>query len=264
VRVVVLGTGTSHGVPAIGCRCAVCTSPDPRDRRTRVSVAVRWRDRSLLIDTAPEFRLQAIRSDLRRVDAVLYTHSHADHIFGLDDLRRFNEMQDGEMPIYGTAATLDDLRRSFRYVFVPTQAGGGKPKLDLRTLVAGSYEIAGLPVEAIQVFHGELEVLAYRFGDFAYVTDVSRIPEASMERLRGLHTLILGALRWEPHPTHFSVEQALEVAAELQPARTFFTHIAHNLGHAEVERGLPPSVRLAYDGLVLNVSETDDAAPRDL
>jgi phosphoribosyl 1,2-cyclic phosphate phosphodiesterase len=255
MRVTVLGSGTSHGIPAIGCGCEVCSSPDPRDRRFRCSISVQWRGRSILVDTPPEFRLQSIRSHLRRVDLLLYTHSHADHIFGLDDVRRYNEMQGVELPIYSAAETLEDLQRSFRYVFVTTQLGGGKPKLALTPIEGDRVNWEGLEIEAIPIWHGKLPVLAFRFGDFAYVTDTSEIPASSMERLRGLDTLILGALRWEEHPTHFNIDQALAVVAELRPRRTFFTHIAHTVGHRETEARLPSGVRLAYDGLVLDVPE---------
>ncbi len=255
MRVTILGSGTSHGVPAVGCHCPVCTSPDPRDRRTRCSIAVEWRGETLLVDTPPELRQQVIRSGIRRVDALLYTHDHADHLFGLDDVRRFNELQEGEVPVFGRERTLETLRRAFRYVFVPTQVGGGKPKLALTPLPGDVLEWAGCRIEVIPVFHGRLEVLAFRFAEFAYVTDVSSIPPASLERLRGLDTLVLDALRWEEHPTHFSIPEALEIVAELRPRRTFFTHIAHNLPHAETERELPSGVRLAYDGLILDLPD---------
>ena len=255
MRVTVLGSGTSHGIPAVGCHCPVCTSPDPRDRRTRCSILIQWHGQTLLVDTAPELRQQMVRSNVHRIDALLYTHDHADHLFGLDDVRRFNEMQEGEIPVFGREATLETLRRAYRYVFVPTQVGGGKPKLALTPLPGDFLEWHGCRVEVIPVFHGALEVLAFRFGDFAYVTDVSSIPPESMERLRGVRTLILDALRWEEHPTHYNVAQALEVVRELAPERTFFTHIAHNLGHAETERRLPPGVRLAYDGLILDMPD---------
>jgi phosphoribosyl 1,2-cyclic phosphate phosphodiesterase len=216
---------------------------------------VQWRGKSILVDTPPEFRLQSIRSHLQRVDLLLYTHSHADHIFGLDDVRRYNEMQGVELPIYSAAETLEDLKRSFRYVFVPTQLGGGKPKLALTPIEGDRVNRDGLEIEAIPIWHGKLPVLGFRFGNFAYVTDTSEIPASSMERLRGLDTLILGALRWEEHPTHFNIDQALAVVAELKPRRTFFTHIAHTVGHRETEARLPSGVRLAYDGLVLDLPD---------
>jgi phosphoribosyl 1,2-cyclic phosphate phosphodiesterase len=255
LRVTVLGSGTSHGIPAVGCHCHVCASPDPRDTRTRCSIAVRWRGKTLLVDTPPELRQQVIRSHVPRVDAIFFTHSHADHVFGLDDVRRFNEMQGGDMPVFAHPDTLRVLERAFWYVFAETQAGGGKPKLALTPLEGDRLVWEGLRVEVIPVFHGELEVQAFRFGDFAYVTDVSRIPPESLARLRGLDTLILGALRWEPHPTHFSIDQSLEVVRELAPRRTFFTHMAHTVAHAETERRLPGAVRLAYDGLAFSVDE---------
>lgn len=255
MRLTFLGTGTSHGIPAIQCRCAVCCSPDPRDRRTRPSAWVRWRGASFLIDCAPELRLQAVRSNLSRVDAILLTHSHADHLFGLDDVRRFNEIQAAPLPVFGTAETLAHVRRAYDYVFRVTQAGGGKPSLELREIGPGPLPWSGPPVEAIPVFHGALEVMAFRFGSTAYVTDVSRIPSASMARLRGLEVLVLDALRWEPHPTHLTIEQAVQVAAELGARRTYFTHMAHTVAHAETDRGLPPGVRLAYDGLTVEAPD---------
>ncbi|MGV3722689.1 MAG: MBL fold metallo-hydrolase [Actinomycetota bacterium] len=255
MRITILGSGTSHGIPSVGCNCAICASPDPRDIRTRCAIMVEWRGKTLVVDTPPEFRQQVIRSHVRRVDALLFTHAHADHIFGLDDIRRFNEIQGGEMPVFGRADTLDDLRRTFSYVFRTTQLGGGKPVLSLQPIEGDRLEWEGLAIETIPVFHGNWEIAAYRFGDFAYVTDASRIPEASLDRLRGLDTLILDALRWEPHPTHFCIEEALAAVAELKPRRTFFTHLAHTVPHAETERRLPPGVRLAYDGLVLTVPD---------
>ncbi len=255
MRVTILGSGTSHGIPAVGCSCRVCTSPDPRDHRGRCSVVVEWRGVTFLVDTPPELRRQVIRAHLTRLDAILYTHSHADHLFGLDDVRRFNDLQGDELPVFGSAATLEDVRRAYRYVFVPTQEGGGKPRLGLRPIRGDALEWRGVRVEAIPVFHGELEILGYRFGPFAYVTDVSRIPERSVERLEGLDTLILGALRWEPHPTHFTIEQALEAIHRLRPRRAFLTHLAHTVAHAETEHRLPPGVRLGYDGLVLTLPE---------
>jgi phosphoribosyl 1,2-cyclic phosphate phosphodiesterase len=254
MKVTFLGTGTSHGIPAVGCACAVCCSPDPRDRRTRCSVLVEWQGKSLLVDTAPELRLQAVRSHVRRVDAILFTHSHADHIFGLDDVRRFNEIQGGELPVFGRPDVLDDLRCAFSYVFRETQAGGGKPKLALTPVEGEGFEFAELRVEAIPIMHGRLPITAFRFGPFAYATDASSVPPESMERLRGLDTLALGALREEWHPTHFTIDQAIAVAAELAPRRTYFVHMAHTVPHRATEARLPPGVRLAYDGLVVEVA----------
>jgi len=207
------------------------------------------------VDTPPELRQQLIRSHVRRLDAILFTHTHADHLFGLDDVRRFNDLQGGELPVYARPADLAAIRQAYRYIFVPTQAGGGKPQLRLCPIDGDRLEIGSLVIEAIPVLHGELEVTAFRFGAFAYVTDVSAIPAASRDRLRGLDTLALGALRHEPHPTHFTLAAALDVVDDLAPRRAYFVHMSHGLPHRVTNLGLPPSVRLAYDGLILDVPD---------
>jgi phosphoribosyl 1,2-cyclic phosphate phosphodiesterase len=255
VRVTFLGTGTSHGVPSPACSCEVCCSPDPRDNRTRCSILVEWQGCSILVDTPPELRQQVIRSHVRRIDAILYTHSHADHIMGLDDVRRYNALQGGELPIYARPDVLDDIERAFRYIFVETQEGGGKPQVRLVPIEGEMIDLGTLRVEAIPLYHGELQISAFRFGSFAYATDASAIPAASIERLRGLDTLVLSALRDEPHPTHFSVGESLAMVGELRPRRAFFTHMAHNLQHQSTNRQLPDHVRLAYDGLILDIVE---------
>lgn len=253
MRVTVLGSGTSHGIPAVACGCRVCASPDPRDRRTRCAIVVEWGGKRILVDTPPELRQQVVRSHIHRVDAILFTHAHADHMFGLDDVRRFNELQQGELPVFARPETLEALKQTFRYVFVPTQAGGGKPRLALTPFEGDRLEWEGLSIEAVPIYHGELPILGFRFGAFAYVTDASHIPETSLARLRNLDTLILGALRRDPHPTHFNIDQALEVVAELKPRRAFFTHMAHSVEHAPTDATLPPGVRLGYDGLILTI-----------
>lgn len=247
-----LGTGTSHGVPMIGCDCPVCVSSDPRNRRTRSSALVEVEGVNLLIDTTPELRLQALANDIRRVDAVLFTHAHADHIFGLDDVRRFNDLSHGSMPCFGSVATLETIRRAFEYVFVPTQVGGGKPLLEL-VPVEGAFEVAGARVTPIPVFHGCIQILGYRVGDLAYVTDCSAIPDSSAPFLEGLDVLVLGVLRPEPHETHFSVSQGLAVVERFRPRQAYFTHISHRLDHERTNLALPPGVQLAYDGLRLAV-----------
>src|SRR5579884_621084 len=223
MEIIVLGSGTSHGVPMIGCDCAVCRSENPKNKRTRPSILVRNAGHAILVDTTPELRLQALVNDVRRVDAVLFTHTHADHIFGLDDLRRFNDLSGEEIPIYGDSATLADIRRIYPYVFTETQAGGGKPRLSLHE-VERQFELFGLRIRSFYVQHGSLPVLAYRFdqpGDppksAAYVTDVSYIPPESFAELADLDLLILDAVRFEPHPTHFGLYQALDVALRLKP-----------------------------------------------
>lgn len=252
MKVTFLGTGTSYGVPIIGCDCAVCTSPNPKNRRTRASALVSENGAELLIDASVEFRLQCLANNIRQIDAVLLTHEHADHIFGLDDLRRFTIGRDRAMPIHASARTLQSVRRSFWYVFEQTQRGGGKPNFSLHEL-DHSQTICGVPIEAIDVFHGGMPITAFRIGDFAYVTDVSRIPPASFERLRGLDTLVLDALRPKPHPTHFSLSQAVEVTRQLNPRRAFFTHVTHDVEHEATNASLPEGMELAYDGLVIEV-----------
>jgi len=255
MRVTFLGTGTSHGIPSIGCQCRVCCSPDPRDVRTRCAVAIQCGERTLVIDTPPEFRQQAIRSHLTRIDALLMTHAHADHIFGLDDVRRNNDMQRGVLPVHATTRTLADLARVFHYVFAPGQIGGGVPRLAVAPIEGERFTAAGIEVEAIPVWHGRLPVTGFRIGRFAYVTDVSAIPPASLRRLRGLHTLVLSALRPAPHPTHFTLAQALAVVDDLAPERAYFVHMTHQVAHAETEATFPPGVRLAYDGLILTLTD---------
>lgn len=236
----------------IACDCRVCTSPDPRNRRLRSSVWIEHDGTSVVIDTTPEFRLQALNVGLRRLDAVLFTHSHADHIFGLDDVRRFNHLQRAAVAVYAEEGTLEDLRRVYRYVFTETQAGGGKPNLELRP-IQPRQQVGSLEVEAVRVMHGQLPILGYRIGRLAYLTDCSGLPAESRDRLRGLDLLVVSALRRKPHPTHFSVSQALEAVEDLRPRRALFTHIAHDLEHEELCRELPDGVDLAYDGQVVEV-----------
>lgn len=252
MKVTFLGTGTSHGIPMIGCDCTVCRSDDPHNKRTRASVLVEVNGVNLLIDTPPELRIQVLRENIRRVDAVLFTHAHADHLFGLDDMRRFNELSGRAMPCYGLESTLATVRRAFEYVFVPTQLGGSKPALDL-VAVDGEFSIGDVGIQPVEVLHGKMAVLGYRMGDFAYVTDVSHIPESSMQLLKGLEVLVLGVLRPQPHETHFSVDEGLQVVDRLRPKSVFFTHIAHKLDHESTNSWLPSNVRLAYDGLQITL-----------
>ncbi|MCE5200598.1 MAG: MBL fold metallo-hydrolase [Armatimonadota bacterium] len=247
-----LGTGTSHGVPMIACDCPVCTSDDPHNNRTRSSALIEVNGVRLLIDTGPEMRIQALREGITHVDAILFTHAHADHVFGLDDVRRFNDISNGAMPCYGSEQTLTTIRRAFDYVFRPTQIGGGKPKLDL-IKVDSPFEAAGVPVIPIPVLHGRIKVFGFRIGNFAYVTDCSQIPEQSMELLSDLDTLVLGVIRHEPHETHLCVNQGIEIAEKLTPHQTYFTHITHRLDHESTNRMLPDNIRLAYDGLRLTI-----------
>jgi phosphoribosyl 1,2-cyclic phosphate phosphodiesterase len=256
LKVTVLGSGTSTGVPAIGCDCAVCRSSDPRDRRTRPSIAIEVNGSSILVDTSTDLRMQALANDLRRVDAILFTHNHADHVFGLDDVRRYNHMQKAPISCYADADTVASLRRMFSYVFEPPkQQGGGLPQLTLFT-IAGPFCLAGVEIVPVPVMHGLLPVLGFRIGSFAYLTDCNHIPDESWPLLTadgGVRTIILDALRHRPHSTHFSVSEAVDVVARLGAERAYLTHISHDLPHAATCAQLPPGVELAYDGLVLTI-----------
>jgi phosphoribosyl 1,2-cyclic phosphate phosphodiesterase len=252
LQITVLGSGTSHGVPMIGCLCRVCTSTDPHDKRTRPSIVVGIGERNILIDTSPELRLQLVANHILHIDSVLYTHGHADHVHGVDDLRRFNERIGGPVPVYGEPDLLEDLKRRFPYIFTHQFVGGGIPSLELRG-IDGPFDLYGQHIVPVRVWHGMTPVLGFRFGRFAYVTDTSSIPEQSMALLRGLDVLILDALRIEPHPTHFNFAQALEVVKLLRPKQTYFTHLTHTTLHAKPEPPLPPGVFLAYDGLRLEI-----------
>ena len=253
VTITVLGSGTSTGVPTIGCRCAVCTSQDPRDSRLRPSVLLRYGGRNVLIDTTPDFRQQALRARLERLDAVLFTHSHADHIMGLDDVRPFNFRQRSSIPIYGAPEALETIHRAFEYIFADRAHDSSVPRLESHALDGSAFDLFGLEFLPIRLKHGRSLVYGYRFGGAAYLTDHSAIPEESLEQLHGLDVLFLDGLRHRPHPTHTTVERALRYVEQLAPERAFFTHICHELPHAETESALPPHVRLAYDGLEIEV-----------
>jgi len=249
----VLGSGTSMGVPTIGCDCAVCSSSDPRDRRLRPSIMVQWDGHTVLIDTSPDFREQAIRERIRRIDAVLYTHGHADHILGLDDVRplSFPRVTGGaKIPLYATENTARVLRGVFRYIFEADYKYGGLAQVEIHDIV-GPIELFGATFMPLVVNHGDYPIAAYRFGSAAYLTDFSSIPDETMAHLEGLDILILDALRRNPHPTHSTVENSLQIVESLKPKRTFFTHMSHDLPHEATNASLPENVRLSYDGLKL-------------
>ncbi len=252
MRLTFLGTGTSTGVPTVGCHCRVCTSVDPLDKRTRPSVALEFDGRVVLIDTTPDLRQQALREGLERLDAVVFTHAHADHVLGLDDTRVFYFRQQVPLPIYADPRTMASIRKIFAYVFDGTYKYGGVGKLDPH-VIDGPFELWGLKLVPVPVFHGDLPVLGFRFGNAAYVTDFSTIPDDSMALLEGLDVLVLDALRHKPHPTHSTVENSVKLVEQLKPQRAFFTHIAHQLAHAETNAALPSNVRLAHDGLRLEL-----------
>lgn len=256
LRVTFLGTGTSVGIPVITCSCHVCTSPDPRNRRLRASLLLEWpadtpdgRAR-VLVDTATDLREQALRARLDRLDAVVYTHAHADHILGLDELRIYNFVHREPIPLYGSEATLETIQRMFGYAFDP--AGVGVPRLEPRP-VRERLELLGAAIELIPVLHGGMEVYALRVGDFAYVTDCNEIPRAAAQRLEGLDTLVIDALRRDPHRSHFSLDEALAEIERLRPRRALLTHLSHAFDHAALEEELPPGVRVATDGMQLEI-----------
>jgi phosphoribosyl 1,2-cyclic phosphate phosphodiesterase len=234
VRITVLGSGTSAGVPTIGCNCDVCTSSDPRDQRLRPSILIRAGERNILIDTTPDFRTQALRARIRRLDAILFTHEHADHIMGLDDVRPFNFRQQGAIPFYASAQTMETIQRAFQY-------------------------ICGVEFLPIRLAHGRGTSFGFRFGAAAYLTDHSDIPEESLKQLENLDVLFLDALRHRPHPTHSTVQRSVAYVERLRPRRAFFTHICHDLPHSRTEASLPPGIRLAYDGLEIHVGEISGA-----
>lgn len=253
MKITFLGTGTSHGVPMIGCDCATCASTDPRDTRLRPSIYVETEGAAVLVDAGTDLRQQALRAGIQRVDAIIFTHGHADHILGIDDVRRFNAIKQGAMPCYGDRATLVDIQRVFAYVFDPqTPKGGGLPQLDL-VEVNGPFTVGDLEVRPVPIFHGQREILGLRFGAFAYLTDCNRIPEESFALLERLDVLVLDALRIRPHPTHFSLDEAVDVARHIGARQTYFTHMCHDLPHAATNARLPQGMELAYDGLVLEV-----------
>lgn len=255
LQITVLGSGTSVGVPTIGCHCDVCTSTDPRDNRLRPSILIGYEGHNVLIDTTPDFRAQALRAKIDRIDAILFTHSHADHVMGLDDVRPFNFRQKGRIPIYASTKTMDSIQRCFQYIFEDVQRETHVPRLETHVIDGAPFDLFGLEFRPIPVLHGPQIIYGFRFGAAAYLTDHSDIPESSMEQLRGLDVLFLDALRHKPHPTHSTVERSVKTVEKLAPRRAFFTHICHDLPHARTESQLPPHIRLAYDGLEITVTE---------
>ncbi|MBZ5584510.1 MAG: MBL fold metallo-hydrolase [Acidobacteriia bacterium] len=257
IKITVLGSGTSVGVPTIGCHCDVCTSSDPRDSRLRPSILVSYGGRNILIDTTPDFRTQALRAKIDRLDAVLFTHAHADHIMGLDDVRPFNFRQKEQIPIYAAPETLASIRRVFQYIFDNGKRESNVPRLDARVLDGSPVDLFGVEFLPAPILHGSQTIYGFRFGDAAYLTDHSDIPESTMDRLQGLDVLFLDALRYKPHPTHSTVDRSRQTVERLAPRRAFFTHICHDLRHARAEELLPPHIRLAYDGLEILVGNGD-------
>ena len=252
-EVTLLGTGTSVGVPALGCDCAVCTSNNPKNNRTRCSLAIQTGEGTILIDTAPDMRTQLLREKIPLVHAVVYTHEHADHLFGLDDLRLFPFRLGAPVPLFCEASVEARIRKSYDYAFSkrePTHPGA-TPQLEFETINdTDPFTVLDVEFQPLRLSHGpHFDVLGFRIGNFAYCTDTNFIPDSSLNILAGVETLVIDALRWKKHPTHFSVNEACQVARQIQPQRTFLTHICHDLEHDETNASLPPDIELAYDGL---------------
>ena len=251
---IILGSGTSHGVPMIGCHCDVCSSTNPRDNRTRTGAIIEAPGGNILIDTSPELRIQLLREKIDLVHAVLYTHSHADHLFGLDDLRLFGHYLERPVPLYCEEIVEQQIRTSYNYAFrepYPNAHPGAVPQLEFARIGTEPFDLLGVRIQPIRLWHGNLGVLGFRVNDLAFCTDVSRIPDESWPLLENLDVLILDALRERPHATHFGIGQALEVVERVKPRQAYFTHISHGLDHAATNARLPPGVELAYDGLRL-------------
>lgn len=252
MKLTFLGTGTSTGVPSIGCECETCISVDPRDKRLRVSILIEHAGQSVLVDTSSDFRQQALRAGLKQLDAALITHCHADHIFGLDDIRPLN-FRYGALGLYANERAWVDIKRIFKYIFEPSHFGGGLPQVIPHTVLPGAQFCLGrdLLITPLEVIHGRLPVMAYRFNDFAYATDLSEIPPETMGRMRGLEVLVLDCLRFTEHPTHLWLDKALDYIEQIKPKRAYLTHIAHDVKHERDSAKLPAGVEWAYDGLVV-------------
>ena len=249
MKITILGSGTSTGVPMVGCRCPVCTSSDPRDKRTRASIIVETQGRHLLVDTSTDLRKQAIREAIPRIDAVLFTHSHADHIHGIDDMRGFHFIHKRVIPCYGEKETMETITEKFSYIFKGLEHAGYAKLLEPH-IITGPFTLFGCRITPIPLMHGPMPATGYRFNDAAYLTDCSFIPESSMANLEGLDLLIIDALRYTPHSNHFNIEGALEIVERLKPRRAVLTHLTHEVRYGD-GKNLPPEVEFAYDGMTL-------------
>ncbi|HRH62171.1 MAG TPA: MBL fold metallo-hydrolase [Bacteroidia bacterium] len=253
MKITFLGTGTSQGVPLIACTCEVCTSADSRDKRLRTSILVECNDIAIVVDTGPDFRQQMLREKVKRLDAVLFTHEHKDHIAGLDDIRAFNFILKRKIDVYASDRVQDAIRREFAYIFSDTKYPG-IPEIELHTIQNKPFEIQGIPVIPIEVLHYKLSVFAFRFGDFVYITDANAISQQEKQKIMGCKILVINALRRQTHVSHFTLQEALDLIAELKPEKAYLTHISHQLGkHSNIEKELPDGVFQAYDGLQIQL-----------
>ena len=252
LQITFLGTGTSHGVPVIAYDCEICQSSNPKKKRMRTSIHIKSKEYNLLIDTPPEMRLELINNNIKNVDSVLMTHAHADHIMGFDDIRALNWFQGKEMPVYGDTKTLKAIKRVFPYIFSDKNPGGGVPQVILKE-IEKELTFRDLKIKSVPIYHGDNQILAYRINNFAYLTDCSKIPESSLELLEGIEYAAVDALRFEEHPTHMSVDQAVELVNKLDLKHGYLTHISHRLDHQKLDDYLPDHLSPAYDGLVINI-----------
>jgi phosphoribosyl 1,2-cyclic phosphate phosphodiesterase len=253
LKVTFLGTGTSQGVPVIGCTCEVCKSLDYRDKRLRSSILVEIEHQSIVVDTGPDFRQQMLRENVTRIDAVIFTHAHRDHTAGLDDVRAYNFMQRMDMPVYGTQPVLDQLRVEYAYAFA-REYYPGIPRLDLQLIDGKDFSLNGITITPLPVLHLKMPVLGFRFGNFSYITDANYIPDETIEKLQDTDVLVLNALQRDPHISHFNLDEAIKMVDRIKPKKTYFTHISHKLGtHARVSDELPEHIELGYDGLKISL-----------
>jgi len=251
-KVTFLGTGTSQGVPVIACGCRVCGSTDPRDNRLRTSILIQTARQNIIIDTGPDFRFQVLRAELQKLDAVLFTHEHRDHIAGLDDVRSFNFTQKMAMPIYGNRNVIEQIKKEFHYVFESNYPG--IPQLEIHEITNQKFEINGLPIQPVKVLHHKLPVFGFRFYDFTYITDANAIPDKEFEKIMGTEILVINALQKDDHISHFTLDEALRVIEKVNPKKAYLTHISHKLGlYKDISQELPENVMLAYDGLTINL-----------
>ncbi|MDA2918267.1 MBL fold metallo-hydrolase [Desulfobacterota bacterium AH_259_B03_O07] len=254
MKVIILGCATSTGVPIIGCGCSVCNSQDPRNKRTRCSILVQTKDKNILVDTSPDLRIQAFAHQMTKIDAVLYTHSHADHTHGIDELRTYNFINKTVIPCYGDPQTVSNIKSNFKYIFDGSYSAGGKPKLEI-SAINGDIDLFGITINPIEINHADWIIYGYRIGNMAYLTDCSGIPDESKKKLNGLDLLILDALRINPHPAHLSVDQAIETSRTLSPKETVFTHMSHELDYNTLLKKLPQGIEPGYDGMEFELDD---------